>query len=581
MGSLFRRRTTGRHRRQRVVAGRVFGFVKDYIGDQLYYIGASIVRSRRNIFRRIRHFFKAVFKRLWSLCKNVGKIVTEWARDLWADLSNPFKKGVASAKGYKEMMEEIKDAPARVKRGRRRAFFHYGIKWNWHLMERFLSHVLPVVSLAICIFVISTVARLPYAIKVTTYGQDIGFIDSEAVYDQAVSTIKSRIIRVDDNNWSPSAVLTISVADSGEINTQDVMANKILMASGMEVAEATGLYIGGQFYGATTAGHLLETTVDSIIEPYRKDAESMGDDVLVRFTRNVEFVSGIFPANSVVPYETLNDLVSSKEEKPIYYSASEGESVETIAKANGITVSELKSMNPQVDLSDVYIHGSEELMVSSGDSLLSVKTVRVVRTVSDIPYRVISTLTSSYSLGYYNISQYGSTGEKVTVTEVEYKNGRVVRETVIEESITKQASNMYITIGTGGSGGTNVYGGSLAWPTGAIQRISRGWIPGVHAGIDIACLMGTPVYAAESGIVTLSMDTTVGYGRYIIIDHGNGMQTVYGHLSQRLVDSGAYVSRGQVIGLVGSTGNSTGPHLHFEVRIGGTRVPPEPYLYGD
>ena len=90
--------------------------------------------------------------------------------------------------------------------------------------------------------------------------------------------------------------------------------------------------------------------------------------------------------------------------------------------------------------------------------------------------------------------------------------------------------------------------------------------------------MYTPILAAESGYVELSMDTSYGYGRYVIIDHGNGMETVYGHMVQRLCSVGDYVERGQVIGLVGSTGNSTGPHLHFEVRINGERVPPEPYL---
>ncbi|MBP0985965.1 MAG: M23 family metallopeptidase, partial [Oscillospiraceae bacterium] len=89
---------------------------------------------------------------------------------------------------------------------------------------------------------------------------------------------------------------------------------------------------------------------------------------------------------------------------------------------------------------------------------------------------------------------------------------------------------------------------------------------------------GTAVYAALSGKVVVSEDTAVGYGRYIIIDHGNGMQTLYGHMLARFAYVGDYVSRGQIIGQVGSTGNSTGPHLHFEVRINDERVPTEPYL---
>jgi len=556
------------------------GFVAEYIGDQLYYIGATLVRSRRNFFRHIRHSVSRAAKAVWKVIRRAFAIVAEYLSGVWADLSNPFKKGAKSVKGYRDMMAEIKDAPGRVKLGRIRAFFRYGFMWNGHLIERFMSHVLPVVCLALCVVVVKTIAELPYAIKVTANGQDIGFINNEAVYDQAVTTIKSRIIKVDDNNWQPSAVLTISVADADEINTQDIMANKILMASGMEVTEATGIYIGGQFYGATTAEHLLETTVDGIIEPFRKEAESMSGEVVVRFTRSVDLVSGIFPASSVVPYEELSALLTSEEEGPIYYKATEGENISDIAKNNGISVSKLKSLNPQADLNDTLLHSSQDLLVAENDFLMSVKTVSVERVVSSIGFSTINTLTSDYNLGYYKITQQGSTGEKVTVTEVEYKNGRVVSRTVVEETITKQPVNMYVVVGVGGSAGTNVYGGSIGWPTGTFQRITRGWIQGVHRGIDIAAAWGTPVYAAESGIVTVSADMEWDYGRYIIIDHGNGMQTVYGHMSSRVAQKGDYVSRGQLIGFVGSTGNSTGNHLHFEVRINGTRVPPEPYLYG-
>ena len=100
--------------------------------------------------------------------------------------------------------------------------------------------------------------------------------------------------------------------------------------------------------------------------------------------------------------------------------------------------------------------------------------------------------------------------------------------------------------------------------------------------MDIWNSYNTPIYAADNGVVIVSQDTTVGYGRYVIIDHQNGIATLYGHMNQRLVEVGEVVSKGQLIGLMGSTGNSTGSHLHFEVRIGGGysgRVDPAPWLY--
>ena len=90
--------------------------------------------------------------------------------------------------------------------------------------------------------------------------------------------------------------------------------------------------------------------------------------------------------------------------------------------------------------------------------------------------------------------------------------------------------------------------------------------------------MGTPIYAAEDGVVQTAGWNAGGYGYYIIIDHGQGLATLYGHASKLLVTRGERVTRGQLIALMGSTGRSTGPHLHFEVRIGGRRVNPLTYI---
>ncbi len=100
---------------------------------------------------------------------------------------------------------------------------------------------------------------------------------------------------------------------------------------------------------------------------------------------------------------------------------------------------------------------------------------------------------------------------------------------------------------------------------------------GLHWGVDISSGSGTPIHVAADGIVA-SAEYTSGYGRLVVIDHGNGVRTWYGHMSQFQVIPGQEVRRGQVIGNVGSTGRSTGPHLHFEVRLGGNPVNPAPYL---
>ncbi len=134
------------------------------------------------------------------------------------------------------------------------------------------------------------------------------------------------------------------------------------------------------------------------------------------------------------------------------------------------------------------------------------------------------------------------------------------------------------------SGGSTVGTGNLVWPSYCTYITSRQGprthpVTGEyknHGGTDIGASYGSAIYAADSGTVVYSSDGwNGGWGNYVMIDHGNGMQTLYAHMSSRAVSVGQTVSRGQTIGYVGSTGMSTGPHLHFEMYINGSRIDPQ------
>ena len=119
---------------------------------------------------------------------------------------------------------------------------------------------------------------------------------------------------------------------------------------------------------------------------------------------------------------------------------------------------------------------------------------------------------------------------------------------------------------------------SLVWPASGPITSPYGMRWGsLHPGIDIGAGMGAPIHAAASGRVILA-GYSGGYGNLIVIDHGNGLATAYAHQSRLGVSVGQAVSQGDVIGYVGSTGFSTGPHLHFEVRVNGSPVDPMGYL---
>ena len=117
--------------------------------------------------------------------------------------------------------------------------------------------------------------------------------------------------------------------------------------------------------------------------------------------------------------------------------------------------------------------------------------------------------------------------------------------------------------------------GTFVWPT------SEHWISGYnyneatnHRAIDIAGSLGNPVYAADAGVIVYAGWNIHGYGNVVMIDHGNGWQTLYAHLDSYNVGCGYYVFQGDTIASLGTTGNSSGPHLHYEMRYNGTPMNP-------
>ncbi len=175
-----------------------------------------------------------------------------------------------------------------------------------------------------------------------------------------------------------------------------------------------------------------------------------------------------------------------------------------------------------------------------------------------------------------------STAEALqSATEEEYNTAR--------EALRKTDEELNALMGTGSE---TYVGGYFAWPVPGYRYISSpfGWRPiwgsiSWHGGIDISGrnaagvhIEGADVVASNDGVVIRALYYTTGYGYHVMIDHGGNNWTVYGHLSRILVEQGQYVTQGTVIGKVGTTGNSTGPHLHFEIRLNGEKVNPMEYL---
>lgn len=173
----------------------------------------------------------------------------------------------------------------------------------------------------------------------------------------------------------------------------------------------------------------------------------------------------------------------------------------------------------------------------------------------------------------------GQSGTKKIFQETVYKNGAAQSSKIVSESIITKPVTRMIKVGTKEK---------EILKTGVIRPVKSGWVSSnfgqrwgrTHQGIDIAVSTGTEVLAAECGTVCYVSENAGGYGKYIEIDHGMGVKTAYAHLSKILVSKGDTVAAGNKIALSGNTGNSTGPHLHFEIINNGTKIDPKPYIKG-
>jgi murein DD-endopeptidase MepM/ murein hydrolase activator NlpD len=164
-------------------------------------------------------------------------------------------------------------------------------------------------------------------------------------------------------------------------------------------------------------------------------------------------------------------------------------------------------------------------------------------------------------------------------------NARETREEYLEEVAALEAQsaelaaairNAQASAGSTGSGAVSAAG--FIWPVNGTVVSGYGWRWGrMHEGIDIAASTGTPIWSAAAGTVIYA-GWLGGYGNLVVVDHGNGLATAYAHASSILVSVGQSVGQGETVSLVGSTGNSSGPHLHFEVRVNGSAVDPLLYL---
>ena len=408
-----------------------------------------------------------------------------------------------------------------------------------------------------------------YAVQVD--GVEVGLVADTAQVDAAVSHVESRVANVLGTSFDYDAEVTYTPVFSTEADltdTQDIEA--YLFENTGALMDGYVLTVGGQEVGVAASEADLQALLDRVAEPYITE-----DTVDYGFVEDVSITSRQISSETAFDLEALYSALTANSVEEAVYVVEKGDAFSRIAKSLGMTVSELSELNPDVVIDKIWV--GQELVIQKSVPFLSVYTVNNETYEKAIESPVEYTDTDSMYQGDTKVTEQGEDGVARVTADVTYVNGYETERTVISTTTLQEATTTHILRGTKEKPRT-ASTGSYSWPCSGTITSRYGYRSrGFHTGLDIAVPYGTAIKAADGGTVTFA-GRQGGYGNLVIITHDNGSQTYYAHNSSLVVSVGDKVYKGQTVAKAGSTGNSTGNHCHFEIRIGGKTVNPLNYL---
>lgn len=376
------------------------------------------------------------------------------------------------------------------------------------------------IALAVLSAVLTVIASgvtVGYTVKYSD--EVIAVVSSQADYDEADAIVLNNLDKktAKKASISPKFGLTLTVKDKLS-STQEIV--DAIVDNNDDLVEATALSVNGEILFCS--GNEISALVDARLNAYCVE----GAKNEVEFMDDVKVEKGYFLKTDIVDLDTAKFIVDG----------------------------------------------------------LNVKTVSVVTNTVEVPFETKNIADPKKPRSYSSVTVKGENGITEKTEKIVKVNGETVESTVLESKVIKEQVTRVVTVGTGNNyisatTKANIQSAGFICPISSGRyRVSAYYGDGRnHKGIDLAADRGTPIFAAGAGKVIYSgWDGDYGYS--VVIEHSNGMKTRYAHANALCVTKGATVAQGDMIATVGSTGWSTGNHLHFEVIVGGVKVNPGPYI---
>ena len=396
-----------------------------------------------------------------------------------------------------------------------------------------VNTALPIISALILFGVFSYWNHVTFALDVIYNDKSIGYISNEAVFIEAKELVMDRLYANNIQSEETTAAsgnlnagYKLALVSYDELNDARTISDKMIENSVDNLTHACGIYIDDKFVCAVKNEADAKTVFYNIIKPYEQAANEGG--YVVGLVQNIDYIQGLY-----------------KDDEDVMWDAGRLED---------------------------YI---------AANKLINIKKTVTSSEIKEVPYATVTTRDLTKFSGYRVIRQAGVSGTKRVITTKVYVDDKLSNTYTTDEILVEPVKEI-IVVGTKTTMG-GVYIGQASsmgflWPAPSCHYISSpyGWrSSGWHKGVDLCTsngtARGTPVIASRSGTVEVVQHSASGYGNMVLINHGDGYKTRYAHMLEGSVTVriGQYVEGGTTIGRVGSTGNSSGPHLHFEVIYNG------------
>ncbi len=555
--------------------------ISDKISKPLVPVCFEIGVFTLTVLEKLPLFFMAIASFILKGIKNLGSFIKISANKIaypFIALFDKMRKAARAIKiksraayrrgGVKEMLKAV----IRV--------FKEGIERNYEAAIKLRNYLLPLAGMLVLAITVFVFSRLTFGLVVEYDGTVLGNIKHENIYETAEAQLMQRVLFEEDDDIEIVPKFRLAVVNANSFLTSDQITDKLIKASSSVIDEASGLYVDGALVGAVKEGKELQKTLDDILAKFTTDS----DEDIVAFVKDVQIKDGLYPVSSIMELSTLKEKISGETSSEIIYTVSKGDTPYEVARKAGISLDTLYSLNPVAK--NTFVIG-QKITIASSEPFLSVKVQRKVSQREEVDFETVTTKNNNYYTSYRKVTRTGKKGVNEVTYLVTYLNGVATEKELIETKVISAPVSEKVTVGTkvasnyirpnvqASTGSGRVPG--FIWPTSG--RIScRWWGYYNHRGLDIAAPRGTPIYAAAAGTVISYRNQSSGYGKHIVIDHGNGVQTLYAHTSAVYVKVGDRVRQGQLVAGIGRTGWATGYHLHFGVSINGVYKNPELYL---